>query len=100
MLPCTSCWRLFEYSRMNTPAMRNQYGEMYTGIPNGRAITIPGWGSRCGGAGRSGVMPATLTMLRDDGAAGRRRAEAGRRGGAEPAKAARLSVACLTLPLV
>ncbi len=46
--------------------MRNQYGEMYTGIPNGRATTIPGWGSRCG-AGRSGVMPATLTMLRENG---------------------------------
>src|SRR5580693_4348145 len=54
---------------MNRPAMRNQYGEMYTGIPNGRAMTIPGWGSRCG-AGRSGVIPATLTMLRDEGFTG------------------------------
>src|SRR5438270_2475893 len=88
MLPCTSCWRLFEYSRMNTPAIRNQYGEMYTGIPNGRAMTSPGCGSRCCGAGRSGVIPATLTMLRDIGSArGRRgrRAAGVSRPGAVPA---------------
>jgi hypothetical protein len=34
---------------MNTPAIKNQYGEMYTGMPNGRPMTIPRLASRrCG----------------------------------------------------
>src|SRR5579863_400193 len=100
MVPCTVVPplkdRLFAYRTTNRPAIRNQYGEMKTGIPNGRAITIPVWRSRWG-VGRSGVMPATLTMLRDG-----RLARGVWRGlmPTESGKAARLSVAYLTLPLV
>src|ERR1041384_5560667 len=56
--------------RMKTPAITNQYGEMNTGMPNGRATTIPGPDSRRWGGfsavsgGFSGVVPATLPMLR------------------------------------
>src|SRR5271167_349060 len=56
--------------RMKTPAIRIQYGETYTGMPNGRAMTIPGPVSRrLGGlpavaGGFSGVVLATLPMLR------------------------------------
>src|ERR1700722_17879178 len=85
MPPCTDPSMLPAYSSTNTAASTNQYGDTYTGMPKGRAITIPGWGSRCPD-GRSGVMPATLTMLREDGE--------------ESAKAARLSVAYPTLPNV
>ena len=43
--------------------MTNQYGEMYTGTPNGRAMTIPGPASRrCGGF--CGAVRATVPMLR------------------------------------
>ncbi len=36
--------------RMKTPAITNQYGDTYTGMPNGRAMTSPGPASRrCGG---------------------------------------------------
>src|SRR2546429_4325792 len=55
---------------MKTPAIRNQYGEMYTGMPNGRATTIPGpvsrrWGGFSAVAGGfSGVVLATIPMLR------------------------------------
>src|SRR5487761_727395 len=81
---------------MNRPAITNQYGEMYTGMPNGRAITIPGCGLRCA-AGGSGIIPATLTMLREKPVSpGVRRGP----GTAEAGKAARLSVAYPTLPLV
>src|SRR5579875_3607873 len=52
---------------MKTPAITNQYGETCTGIPKGRAITIPDEPNACC-AGRwprlSGVMPATSQMLR------------------------------------
>jgi hypothetical protein len=53
------------------PATRNQYGEIYTGTPNGRAMTMPYRASRRGpaaagslgcGAGWlscSGLMPDT-----------------------------------------
>ena len=45
---------------MKTPAITNQYGEMITGMPNGRAITIPDPGCFGGRwSRRSGVMPAT-----------------------------------------
>src|SRR5487761_1543689 len=85
---------------MNRPAITNQYGEMYTGMPNGRAITIPGCGLRCAlrcGAGGSGIIPATLTMLREKPVSpGVRRGP----GTAESGKAARLSGAYPTLPLV
>ena len=56
--------------RMKTPAITNQYGEMYTGMPNGRAMMIPGPDSRRWGGfsavagGFSGVVLATLPMLR------------------------------------
>src|SRR6266516_2172993 len=40
----------------NTPAIRNQYGEMNTGMPKGRAICTPGLGSR---VPPSGALPAT-----------------------------------------
>src|SRR5438552_8816756 len=40
----------------NTPAIRNQYGEMYTGMPKGRAILTPGPGSRFP---PPGALPAT-----------------------------------------
>jgi len=62
--------------RMKTPAITNQYGEMNTGMPNGRAMTIPGPDSRRRGGfsavsgGLSGVVPATLPMLRAALAAG------------------------------
>jgi putative RecB family exonuclease len=55
---------------MKTPAITNQYGDTYTGMPNGRATTIPGPVSRRGGGfsavagGFSGVVLATLPMLR------------------------------------
>src|SRR6266700_2696262 len=55
---------------MKTPAITNQYGEMYTGIPNGRAMMIPGplsrrWGGFSAVAGGfSGVVLATVPMLR------------------------------------
>src|SRR5579875_937859 len=62
----------------NTPAITNQYGETWTGIPNGLPITIPVPGRRTGRwSGLPGVIPATPPMLR---AAGRRPAsERGRR---------------------
>src|SRR5215831_17899728 len=41
----------------NTPAIRNQYGEMNTGIPKGRAIRMPGPGSRI--PPPPGALPAT-----------------------------------------
>src|ERR1700690_3462376 len=49
---------------MKTPAMTNQYGDMYTGMPNRRAMTIPGPPARrCGFSGFaddwSGVRLAT-----------------------------------------
>src|SRR5579875_3270191 len=49
--------------KVKTPAITNQYGEIYTGMPNGRAMTTPGpaW-RRCGR--RPGVMPVTVPMLR------------------------------------
>src|SRR6516225_10551800 len=56
--------------KMKTPAITNQYGEMYTGMPNGRAMMIPGplsrrWGGFSAVAGGfSGVVLATLPMLR------------------------------------
>jgi hypothetical protein len=56
--------------KMKTPAITNQYGEMNTGMPNGRAMTIPGPDSRRWGGfsavagGFSGVVLATLPMLR------------------------------------
>src|SRR6266496_1008013 len=56
--------------RMKTPAMTNQYGDTYTGMPNGRATRIPEPASRRGGGfsavagGFSGVVLATLLMLR------------------------------------
>src|SRR5208283_50201 len=49
---------------MNTPAIRNQYGEMITGMPKGRPITSPEPGFAGGGPGLPGVMPATSPMLR------------------------------------
>src|SRR5216684_3571335 len=55
---------------MKTPAITNQYGETYTGMPNGRAMTIPGpisrrWGGLSAvSGGFSGVVLATLPMLR------------------------------------
>src|ERR671924_313025 len=55
---------------MKTPAITNQYGDTYTGMPNGRATTIPGpvsrrWGGFSAVAGGfSGVVLATLPMLR------------------------------------
>src|SRR6266567_520001 len=55
---------------MKTPAITNQYGEMNTGMPNGRAMRIPGPDSRRWGGfsavagGSSGVVLATLPMLR------------------------------------
>src|SRR5712671_564390 len=55
---------------MKTPAITNQYGEMNTGMPNGRAMMIPGPLSRRWGGfspvsgGFSGVVLATLPMLR------------------------------------
>src|SRR5580693_8390415 len=50
---------------MKTPAITNQYGEMYTGMPNGRASTIPGPASRrCGCFCLCGVVLATIPMLR------------------------------------
>src|ERR1700753_1645768 len=56
--------------RTKTPAITNQYGEMNTGMPNGRAMIIPGPDSRRWGGfsavsgGLSGVVLATLPMLR------------------------------------
>src|SRR5215510_1885365 len=56
--------------KMKTPAIMNQYGEMYTGMPNGRAMMIPGplsrrWGGFSAVAGGfSGVVLATVPMLR------------------------------------
>src|SRR5215472_4859515 len=56
--------------KMKTPAITNQYGEMKTGMPNGRAMMIPGpvsrrWGGFSAVAGGfSGVVLATLPMLR------------------------------------
>src|ERR1022692_2312573 len=55
--------------RMKTPAITNQYGDMYTGMPKKRAMTIPGPASRRRGVsgvagGFSGVMLATHPMLR------------------------------------
>src|SRR6185312_10858732 len=45
---------------MNTPAIRNQYGEMNTGMPKGRAIFTPGPCSRdCSRDSPSGALPAT-----------------------------------------
>src|SRR5580693_5289387 len=54
---------------MKTPAITNQYGDMYTGMPSGRAMTIPGPPARrCGFSGGaddwSGVRLATSPMLR------------------------------------
>src|SRR6266852_6034831 len=55
---------------MKTPAITNQYGETYTVMPNGRAMTIPGpisrrWGGLSAvSGGFSGVVLATLPMLR------------------------------------
>ena len=40
----------------DTPAIRNQYGEMYTGMPKGRATRTPGL---CSCAPPSGALPAT-----------------------------------------
>ena len=50
--------------RMKTAAIKNQYGEIYTGMPNGRAMTIPGPAPRLRGGssvagGLSGVVLAT-----------------------------------------
>src|SRR5271169_2966926 len=50
--------------RMKTPAITNQYGEIYTGMPNGRARTIPGPASRRCGFFFCGVVMATIPMLR------------------------------------
>src|SRR3954447_24099811 len=56
--------------KTKTPAITNQYGEMKTGMPNGRAMMIPGPDSRRWGGfpavwgGFSGVVLATLPMLR------------------------------------
>src|SRR6516225_6309352 len=50
---------------MKIPAITNQYGEMYTGMPNGRASTIPGPASRrCFCFCFCGVVLATIPMLR------------------------------------
>src|ERR1044071_5269087 len=47
-----------------TPAIRNQYGEMKTGMPKGRAIFTPGPGSR---VPPSGALPATRRCYVLDG---------------------------------
>src|ERR1700756_3457465 len=68
--PCRVAASGLAYRKTSTPAMTNQYGETYTGMPNGRPMTIPGPASRrCGGlsvvvGGFSGVVLATLPMLR------------------------------------
>src|SRR6266699_864580 len=55
---------------MKTPAITNQYGEMNTGMPNGRAMRNPGPDSRRWGGfsavagGFSGVVLGALPMLR------------------------------------
>src|SRR6266567_3573077 len=78
---------------MKTPAITNQYGEMNTGMPNGRAMRIPGpFSRRWGGfsavsGGFSGVVLATLPMLR-----GVRAVRVG-------ARSPRMSVACPTVAL-
>src|SRR6266700_1603240 len=68
---CTDVGRLLAQNTTNRPATRNQYGEIYTGTPNGRAMTMPYLASRRapgggGSSGRcacwrscSGVMPVT-----------------------------------------
>ena len=79
--------------RMKTPAITNQYGEMNTGMPNGRAMMIPGpvsrrWGGFSAVAGGfSGVVLATIPMLR-----GVRAVRVG-------ARSPRMSVACPTVAL-
>src|SRR5580698_2244752 len=55
---------------MNRPAITNQYGEMITGMPNGRATTRPDPRVLCAGLPPgslrlgSGVVLATALMLR------------------------------------
>ena len=59
---CSSC----EYRATSTAATRNQYGEMYTGMPNGRAMTMPSLGScRRPGAGSCAAARLLRAVLLD-----------------------------------